>query len=350
MASGEGRDKMRMAIIGCGEVARAHLRTVKKLRDIDVVALCDRNEKAAAAMSKEWNIGRCYTDYRNMLDRENLTIVSVLTPPQFHASMVLDAIEHGVNVLVEKPLTMSSQEAQQVVDAVKRRAVKVAVNHDWLSSRVMTTALFLFRSGAIGKILGMDVTILHTQDDPMASNEKHWCHTILGGRFGEMLAHPVYVIQSFLGYDLKVDGTITDKLGSYSWMKHDELHVTLRRSAVPGNIYVSFNSPRPAVLIDIYGTKMVLRVDTLNQIVMKSGHRTFSKMDSARDCLGLSSQLFGATIQNGLRFLFLETGEYGLHTSYLSLKRSIEMNQEPLVTAEMGYAAVKTVEEICKSI
>ena len=341
---------MRAAIVGCGAVARTHLRTLKRMGDIELAALCDKDQRAATAMSKEWNVGHYYTDPCEMLEKENLSIVSILTPPQFHASIAIEAIRRQVNVLVEKPLAMTSREAQQVLDSLKGSCVKLTVNHDWLFSKVMMDALHLYRTGALGKVLQMEVKVLHTQDDPMASNQNHWCHRILGGRFGEMLAHPVYLIQSILGYDLQIDRVLANKLGSYPWMTYDELHITLRRERVPGYIYVSFNSPRPAITIDIYGTLQILKIDPMNQIAFKSGPRTFSKMDSAKNCLGLSCQLLLATVRNALRYLLLEQGEYGLRFSYMSLIDSIKTDREPLVTPTMAYNAVRTVEEICQEI
>ena len=211
-------------------------------------------------------------------------------------------------------------------------------------------ALSVIKKQAIGEILGIEIKCLHRRDDPMASDENHWCHTLLGGRFGEMLSHPVYLMQSVLGNDLQIDRIFTDKRGSYPWMSYDELHVVLQSEKGPGYIYVSFNAPRPATLVDIYSTEKILKIDLTNQTLIELGYRTLSKIDSARDCLGLSYKVLSLTIRNALEYLLRERGEYALRTIYTSFIDSIRKDKEPLITPKMAYNTVKTVEEICQRI
>lgn len=73
-------------------------------------------------------------------------------------------------------------------------------------------ALALVRESAIGQVLGMEVRMLQTKDDQMTSDAKHWCHRLLGGRFGEMLAHPIYLLQSVLGNSITVARVLPENL------------------------------------------------------------------------------------------------------------------------------------------
>ena len=78
-------------------VAREHLRALSGLKETKVVALCDSNEKALAATSKEWNITARYKSIDEMLDNEDLGLVSVLTPPQAHRPTAVEAIKRNGN-------------------------------------------------------------------------------------------------------------------------------------------------------------------------------------------------------------------------------------------------------------
>ena len=111
--------KINIAIVGCGAVAKDHLKTLKKIDSLQLVALCDKNEKVVARMPSEWNINRYYTNFSEMLDNENISILSILTPPQSHAPLTIEAIRHGVNVLVEKPLTIRVSEADLILNSLK---------------------------------------------------------------------------------------------------------------------------------------------------------------------------------------------------------------------------------------
>ena len=95
--------KWRVGIIGAGAIAvHGHIPGYQALDDVEVVAICDVNEARAQAVAAEKGIARCYTDYREMLDKEHLDVVSVCSPNAFHAEMAIAGLESGANVLCEK--------------------------------------------------------------------------------------------------------------------------------------------------------------------------------------------------------------------------------------------------------
>lgn len=341
---------MNVALIGCGAMAREHLRVLKNIDTLRLVALCDTNEETVSRVSGQWGVRRYYTNYSEMLEKEGPSIVSILTPPSSHAPLAVEAIERGVNVLVEKPLTMTTKEADLIMKSLATSQAKLIVNYNWLLSRVMTTALSRVRNGMIGEVLGMDVKVLNTKSDAMASDEKHWSHKMLGGRFGEMLSHPVYLAQSVLGNDLKTVTVLPDKRGAYSWMRYDELYALLRGSRGAVQVYASFNAPRPAILVDIYGEKKILKIDILNQTLIQLGPRKLDKKDSALDSLSVSTGLILNTVRNTARYLLSERGAYALGAAYRSLIATIRKNEPLVVTPDLAYNTVKIVEEICNAI
>ena len=73
-------------LVGCGMIAREHLKTLKKMRKVNVVALCDASEEAAKELASEHTIPRTYTDLQEMFDGENPDVLHVLTPPHSHAA------------------------------------------------------------------------------------------------------------------------------------------------------------------------------------------------------------------------------------------------------------------------
>jgi len=341
---------MNIAIVGCGAQAKQHVRVLKAMNAFNLVALCDVDKRALAIASDEWNLPHTYTNFDEMLEREKLDLISILTPPQTHVQLAIGAVDRGISLLVEKPLTLLASEAELILKHLENSSAKLTVNYNGLFSKTMLKALSLVRSGGIGDVLGMRVEFLNPKDDPMTSDRNHWCHKNFGGRFGEMLAHPVYLLQSILGNNLTVANVIAEKRGSYDWMAHDELHVTLRGEAGPGEIYASFNSPRPAYLVDIFGTERILKIDLTNQTLIALGQRTLKKTDAAFDCLHVSRELFLYTIRNSLEYVLLGRGDGSLQEAYSSLVHSVGTGDPPLVTPNMAYHTVKTVEEICKQI
>lgn len=341
---------MKLGIVGCGMVADEHLRALRKVSGIQVAAACDRDEKALERLSGKWNINSRYTDLDKMLDNQDLSMISVLTPPQSHVPIALEAIKRGVHVIVEKPLTTTVEAAQPLMDALAKTHVKLTVDHIMLFSKVMMRAMNLVKEGAVGNVLNAEIAYLVPPNDAMTSNPNHWSHALPGGRIGEMLPHPIYAVQSMAGNELSVDQVVTDKRGDYPWMKHDELKALLRGKEGSGSIYVSFNSPRPATNMTVYGTKAILKIDIINQTIMQLQPKGFSKVDSARDLLGQSGNLFLAVFRNTIDFLGAKAMEYPLRNLYASFMTNVATGTDPIVTAKMAYETVRITEDICKQI
>ena len=344
-------EKYNAAIVGCGVIAQAHLKVLKKLRSLKVVAVCDIDKKKAIATSEKWKIDRYYRSYSRMLNNEDISIVSILTPPSSHSFLAVDAIKHGMNVVIEKPLTMTTTEADSIVSALRKSKSKMIVVYHWLFTKAMLKALSLIRERQIGEVLNVDIRVTHNaKEDPMASDANHWCHNLLGGRFGEMLPHPVYILQSVLSDNLTIRDTFVSKRGDIPWMRHDELYATLQSEKGYGSIYISLNSLRASMNVDIYGTKEILKVDLSSQSVLQLRQRALSKFHVATDSLSIASSIFLSTMENALDFAFKKKGEYSISNVYTMLTDCIKKDTTPLVTPEMAYHTVRVVEEICRSI
>jgi predicted dehydrogenase len=321
---------------------------VNRLSDCRIVAICDKDERKAAAAARECGVDRYYTEFSKMLDAVNLSVAAILTPPQSHAELAVESLRRNVNAIIEKPFTSSIKDAERVLSASRDSKAKLTVVYHWLFSRAVKHALNLQEKGELGEILGADLAMLHRKDDLMASDPTHWCHNLPGGRFGEMLPHPIYLLQSFLGEDLRLEGPpLADKRSTYAWLPHDELRLSLRGVKGYGHVYVSFNAPRPRILANVYGSDKILRIDILNQTVMEFGASRLGKMDLALDSLSMSSRLARSTLANAFRFAGRKMGAYSIENIYRDFVRCIRDNAQPRVTPQMAYNTVRIVEQIC---
>lgn len=343
-------EKCKIAIVGCGAIAEVHLKTLKKLSGLKVVAICDIDEKKAIRASTKFNIHRHYSDFSKMLDNEDISIVSILTPPRSHALLAVEAIKRGINVLIEKPLAETTREAELIMNALNQSDAKMTINYSWLFSKTMLQSLSLIRKQEIGDILRMEIKYLHTGKDHMTSDPNHWCHKLLGGRIGENLPHPVYTMQSILGDNLQVKEVYASKRGGYPWMPHDELFVTLQNDQSLGSIYVSFNAARGTNLIDVYGTKKILKIDLYNQTAIGLAYRPPRKLYIGGDSLRLSLKMALLTMRNVFEFLLREINETSLRNLYTMFMDTIKKNADPPVTSKMAYNTVRIVEEICQHL
>ena len=125
------KKRLRVGLVGCGGVAQwAHIPALKKVKNAELVAVCDRNEELASIVAKNFRIHRYYADFPQMLEKEGLDMVEICTPPKTHASLSIKAIESGCHVLVEKPMAMTTKEADEMIRASKDSKVKLGVVHN----------------------------------------------------------------------------------------------------------------------------------------------------------------------------------------------------------------------------
>ena len=144
---------LKVNIIGLGimgkNVARALLRNPR----VTVTAAADVSESARDAAQQEFTFPHVYEDYRAMLDAERPGAVFIATPDWLHRDPVMDALERGIHVHVEKPLTTSETEAAEIVQKVRETGLKLQVsyNHRWLAPYY--TAYEQVRTGNIGECI-----------------------------------------------------------------------------------------------------------------------------------------------------------------------------------------------------
>ena len=123
---------MKYALIGCGRIAVNHIKAVVE-NNIDMVADCDiKLEKIDQLVEKtKYNKDfKKYSDYKKMIDENlDLDFVSIATDSGIHAEIALYCIENGINVIIEKPMAMSMEDANKIISLSKEKNVKVSVCH-----------------------------------------------------------------------------------------------------------------------------------------------------------------------------------------------------------------------------
>jgi predicted dehydrogenase len=127
---------IRLGIVGAGAVLQvAHLPVLKKLKAVEVVALCDSDLPKARALASRFGIPSVYDDIEDLLEHEALEALLVCTPNHLHEPHILAAASRGLHVLVEKPVALTSQSAQRIGRAFERngKVVMVGMNHRYRS-------------------------------------------------------------------------------------------------------------------------------------------------------------------------------------------------------------------------
>ena len=134
-------DKYRVGIIGCGSIAGLHVQGYRGVEEVEIVAIADPVEDALNAFGENHNIQTRYLDAREMLDKENLDIVSVATWHRLHAPMTIAACARKPKaILCEKPMATNLGDCDDMLIAARRNNVKVAIAHQRRFNPVWTDA------------------------------------------------------------------------------------------------------------------------------------------------------------------------------------------------------------------
>ena len=130
----------RVGIIGVGLQGQIHLKCYRTLPEVEVAAIADVNDGRLREVGDRYGVPGRYTDYREMLKKEHLDIVSVATPDPLHRDPVLACAEAKVHILCEKPLATTVEDAEAMVQAARNAGVKLMVNFSnrWMSYMAIT--------------------------------------------------------------------------------------------------------------------------------------------------------------------------------------------------------------------
>lgn len=146
--------KLKVGIIGTGWIAEAHIKEYKRMEDVEVVALADLIPGKAEAFKERYEVkgARCYLSDMEMLENEKLDAVSVCTYNAQHAPCTIHALEHGVNVLLEKPFTVTLDEAIEVMKAEKKSGKILTIGFQPRMSANMQMIKKIVDSGELGQV------------------------------------------------------------------------------------------------------------------------------------------------------------------------------------------------------
>ena len=104
--------------------------TLKKMEDVELVAICDVDEAKVSFIADKYDVPRVYFDFQNLLKKEELDGIFICTPNNFHYPMALASINKGIPTLVEKPVTLNSDQTQRLYENAKEKGSAVGYRNE----------------------------------------------------------------------------------------------------------------------------------------------------------------------------------------------------------------------------
>lgn len=117
--------------IGAGYFSHFQYESWQRMPDVNMAAIYNRTRSKAEAIAEEYDIGKVYDDYREMIEAEQPDFVDIITPPETHLEICQFAAERGVHVICQKPLAPTYEESIQIVEIAQQAGIRFMVHENW---------------------------------------------------------------------------------------------------------------------------------------------------------------------------------------------------------------------------
>ena len=216
-------DKIRIGLIGVGNVSRRHARAYEKIANAEVYAVCDISEDRVRERATAWAAAKSYTDYREMLDDPDVDAVEIMTPHHLHLSMGLDAIASGKHVSMQKPMATTIEECDQLIAAAAGGKGMFRTFENFQYYPPIVRAKELLDSGAIGEPISLRMKTLMGTDTEFEIPFERWAWRFDpekggGGRVMLDYGSHIFAVALYLMGDVeKVFSWISYKTIQHGW-------------------------------------------------------------------------------------------------------------------------------------
>ena len=262
---------MKVAIIGAGNIARAHGPAIRAIEGAQIVGVCDTNQLRAESSAAELGAEDFYTDAEVMLIEKRPDVVHVLTPPATHFALSKLAIHHGCNVLVEKPMALSTTDVQEMLDAAAENDVMICAGHNMAFDALTRKVAEMVTDGKVGVLVSVETSFrFDTNRYPAVRADgaqfTHWIYRLNGGPLQDLMPHPASLVFEFLhGFDevktISQEGSILPA----GWP--EEVRVVLKSASASAYISLSLHEKPDTTTLSIYGDKGAIHADYFSGII-----------------------------------------------------------------------------------
>lgn len=347
---------LRTAVVGAGIISGEHLSALRSCPKTMPVAVCDIDEERATRVAQAHDT-TAYFDIDELLSSEQLDWLHICTPVQTHVTLARKALEAGVPVLIEKPITWTSDELEELIETAERHDVSLSPVHNHMFDPAMRKARSMIDEGTIGKVRGVDMTYTGTSfaDEP---NRGAWTFELSGGEFEEGIPHPLYLALVIGGYpnstaDIDVQTALTR---SYEQpFSYDS--TLLQYRAVDGSlcsIRVSAGGI-PQHQLSVHGDRSSLLIDLVSQTVVRipkdyttsSINRARNNLDRAVGRVAGTATILQDVIRNQLDDSWKNEKELDSHYYQIDAEAAaLRRGDEPPVDIEQAQWVIRLMEQI----
>lgn len=332
--------KLKVAIVGCGKIADAHVEEVGKLAHAGVVAVCDREALMAEQLAARYGVARHFADFAALLDEMRPDVVHITTPPQSHLPLAIQSIDAGCHVYIEKPFALTRDESVRIIEYATRAGRKVTVGHSFAFDPLTIELRRLRDEGFLGDTVHVESHLGYNLSGAFGAalmgDRAHWVHGLPGKLFQNNIDHVLHKIEDFIPEDSpSIFAHATRRLpagfGDERDQLMDELRVVFEGNAATA--FGTFSSHTVPVrhFARVWGTNNSVTADyTSRVLVVEQGDTLPSAIGRLVPAFKQSRQYQRGAMKNVRRFMKSEFQFFaGMSELFVRFYRSIQENTDP---------------------
>ena len=334
---------MRYALIGCGRIATNHIKAVLN-NHLELIAVCDIREEQMESLLSKHNLQenteiKRYTDYRQMIAENALDLVSIATESGSHAEIALYCIDHGIHVIIEKPMAMNMQDADEIIRRSKEKSVKVSACHQNRFNIAVQELRKALESGRFGRLSHGSIHVRWNRNRDyydQAPWRGKWATD--GGALMNQCIHGIDLLRWMMGNEIE------EVYGQTRRQFHDYLEAEDVGMAV-----IKFKN---GAIATVEGTTNVYPQnleETLYVFGEKGTVKLGGKSTNNIDVWEFADQADGDTRNKGLEEATSNVYGNGHTSLFADMADAIQNDREPYVDAQAGRNALELVLAIYKS-
>ncbi len=224
---------MKYVLIGCGRISPNHIQAAIN-NGLEIAAICDVSEDNMKDKKAKFELSdsvKMYTDHIEMLDKEKPVLAAIATESGKHAAIALDCIERGCNVIIEKPIALSLEDADRIIDAAVAKDVLVCVNHQNRFNKSIAKIREALEKNRFGKMFYGTAHIRWCRDHEYydrAAWRGTWEQD--GGALMNQCIHNIDLLRWMMGDEVTEVVGMTDRL-RHDYIEAEDLGIALVRFA-----------------------------------------------------------------------------------------------------------------------
>ncbi|MGD0615841.1 MAG: NAD-dependent epimerase/dehydratase family protein [Verrucomicrobiota bacterium] len=190
-----------VAIVGSGAVAHHHARHLVNCPTTRLVAIVDTDRSAAEAFALKYSISRVHNSLSELFAAGGVDALHISTPPDSHEILARQAIDHGLDVVVEKPIAYSAAVTAELYQLAAARGVRLSPDYSLFLAEQMCLARKWIAEDRIGSIVGVECLYQTTLDRARLEEPKRppWLFELPAGPLHNFFTHPLYLVLQFTG-------------------------------------------------------------------------------------------------------------------------------------------------------